>query len=280
MINTISIKGQQLKKGFFQTGTGEKKVLIVGSCRVAPYVDYFDKLNTDNQFTIYSIDPFNWNWDENNDRVDYGQALTRMETHEGLLKMLSSIDIFIHEWYNNAEMFNCDKSAEKNIYKFGLSPTTDICIPNFNDYFILFADILNFDTEIRKKAIQDINVTGKISDQTTDTMYQISQNAYDKFNSVCRKSDLPEMEEYFKENFKRLRLHHNFNHVTKHFTIAIFDMICNRLNINITDDLWNEISSYDMFDAVFTPLTDMDIKYYGYEWNENVKQLSDIIRSR
>lgn len=274
MINTVSIKGQQLANGYFEIGSGSEKVLIMGSCRVAPYVEYLNEWNivNGNRFTIYSLDPFNWCWNAQDERTDYDAALLRLETYEPLLTMLRSVDIFIHEWYQNAGMFNVNKEDSKNIYRFGMKPKMDICLPNLNDYFILFKDIFNFDIQIRKRGIQDINATGKLSEQVLEEMYEISQRAIKKFYGVCLLSDIPEMKEYFEKHFKNKRLFHNYNHVNKNFTTAIFLYLDYKfLFLNLPFDFFND--KPDMFESNFTPLTQYDVDFYGYEWNEEIKPI-------
>src|ERR1035437_2380989 len=145
-INTVSIKGQQLANTYFQTGSGKEKVLIMGSCRVAPYVQYLNSWNeaNGNRFTIYSLDPFNNHWGMNDERVDFDNALLKLETDERLLSMLKSVDYFFHEHYKNAGMFNVKKGDAKTIYNFGMSPKIDVCIPSWNDCFVLFTDKITF----------------------------------------------------------------------------------------------------------------------------------------
>lgn len=294
MINTVSIKSEQLTNGYFQDGSGEEKILLMGSCRVAPYLNYFHKWNEQNcnRFTIYSLDPFNFNWNVKDERTDFETALSKWETDERMLSMLKSVNIFIHEFYQNAGMFNTDRNKGKTIYDFGLSPSSnlipvydgskrhremrkmDICLPNFNDYFILFKDIVTFDLEIRKKVMQDINVTGKISGRTLNEMYLLSQKGIDKFYEVCRKSDIPEMEDFFEANFIQKRLFHTYNHVSKHFTLKMFSLINEKfLGLELDDGFWYSVQQ-DMFANNFTPLTKYDIEFYGYEWqSEEIKEL-------
>lgn len=277
--NTINIKQQQLKNGFFQTGTGPDKILIMGSCRVAPYVDYFNQWNelNNNRFTIYSIDPFNWNWDAKDNRVDYMDAITKLETDPFVLEMLKSVDIFIHEYYENFGMFNCSVKSEKNIYQFGMKPKKDITIPNFNDFFILFGDIVQFDTTIRKMAVQDYNVVSKLSNETIATVVKVREANIEKFYEVCRKSDIPEMEGYFKnaDAYKLIRFFWNFNHVTKEFTCYIFKRINDRfLGLDISDDFYAEIYKHDMFANNYTYMTEYDVQT-GFQWKEDFKFLKD-----
>ena len=277
--NTINIKQQQLAKGFFQVGTGDEKILILGSCRVAPYVDYFNQYNelTGNRFTIFSIDPFNWSWDANDNRIDREAKITAMESDPFLLNMLSSVDYFIHEYYSNFGMFNCSKESEKNIYQFGMNPKIDVTLPNFNDFFILFGDIVQFDTAIRKMAVQDYNVIGKLSVETIDAVLKVRDASLQKFYDVCRKSSIPELEQYFKENdaYKLIRFFWNFNHVTKEFTCYLFKMMNDKFfGFDISNEFYEHIYQHDMFANNYTYLTEYDTAN-GFQWPEEVKQLRE-----
>jgi hypothetical protein len=277
MISTLQIKQQQLVNGFFQTGTGDTIILIMGSCRVAPIVGYFEKWNEENGniYTILTIDPFSWNWDINENRVDYEAELLKQESNQTLLSALSNVEVFVHEWYQNAGMFNCNKESPKNIYQYGLNPKIDACIPSWNDVFVLFADIVSFDSNIRKKAIQDYNVIGKLSEETQQEIFQLSQNNLNKFYDVCLKSDFHEMKEYFQRNITGKRMFFTYNHVSKEFTYFIFVRLLKRfLGIDLSEGFIRNIYQQpDMFANNYTYLTEYDIKWYNYQWNENLVDL-------
>lgn len=274
MINTVQIKQQQLTRGFFTIGNGPTVILVMGSCRVAPYVEYLHQwsIANGNKFTIHSLDPFNFNWDVNDDRVEYMGALEAQEKNEDLLSMLRSVEIFIHEYYQNAGMFNVNK-GEKNIYQFGMAPVQDICIPNFNDYFIFFGDIVTFDTEMRKMAMQDYNVLGKLSEQTEKAIMEVSQENCRKFGKVCYMSDVPEMANHFLANWLDKRFFWSYNHVSKHFTLAVFKFINEKyLHLDLSKGF--DENHVDMFANNFTKLTEYDIKHYNFKWpNEEVIEL-------
>lgn len=257
MINTVNIKQQQLQKGYFKIGSGPDNVFIMGSCRVVNFVNYFAAMP---QFTVYSIDPFNWNWDVNDDRVDYIGALKQQETNGNLLDMLAGCKIFIHEWYENAGMFNIS-----TIYNFGLNPEIDICIPNWNDVFVLFQDIVNFDVDIRKSAAQDYNVIGKISDYTKQLIKIKSLASLEKFFKICSLSSFPEMAAYFNTNVRNTRLFWTYNHTSKAFTLALFKMINEKF---FNGELTVDESHQDMFANNYTHLTEYDT---SFNWDEERK---------
>lgn len=274
MINTVNTKQQQIQNGFFKTGTGDTKILIVGSCRCVPYLNYFNRLNSKDIYTVYFIDPFNWNFDANDNRVDYEAVINSLETNEAMLNMLASIDIYIHEYYSQFGMFNSSKEAVKNIYQFGLNPKHDICIPNYNDVFVLFNDLLTFDQEVIKIAIQDVNVLGKLSEQTESVIVAKSNTNLKRFYSVCRKSDFPEMEEYFKSTWKNTRMFWTYNHISSAFSLYIFEGLCRRLEILPYQSEWFEIRNLpDLFENPHTGITEYDKKHFGLNYNEKLVPL-------
>jgi hypothetical protein len=279
MINTINTKLEQLTNGYFKTGNGSEVVLIVGSCRSIPYVNYFLLFNKEynERFTIIFIDPYNWCFDLQDNRTNLQEVITSLEQHEGLLGMLKSAKYYIHEYYTHFGMFCCDKSAEKNIYQYGLNPDIDICLPNFNDNFILFGDIVTFDAEARRKAIADYNVIGKLSEEVQYEIFQISQSNLNKFYDICLKSDFPEMKEFFQRNMKDRRMFWTYNHVSKEFTYFIFVRLMKRfLDIDLSEQFIRQVYQMpDMFANNYTYLTQFDLKWYGFNWGEEVKQLRD-----
>jgi len=275
MINTISTKKQQLENSYFKTGSGNELVLILGSCRAVPYVGYFDKWNNENgdRFTICFIDPFNWAFDLNDNRIDLEAKILSLEQDENLLTMIRSCTIFIHEYYANFGMFNLDKNSPKNIYQFGMKAGVDIMLPNWNDIFVLTGDIVRFDNDIRKKAIQDYNVLGKLTHQTLEDIKAVKNRNLEKFYDICRKSSFPGFADDFELLYHRLRFFWTFNHIGKDFTMTIFYKIAKLLDLKYNDFL-HDIPQEDMFANNYTHLTEYD---EGYEWGEEVKPLKDYL---
>lgn len=273
MINTVNSKEQQLRNGYFKIGSGSEVILIVGSCRSVPYCNYFNKYNEQNgnRFTICFIDPYNWCFDLQDNRVNIEEKINSLETDEALLNLFKSVKYFCHEYYANYGLFNCDRNENKNIYQFGLTPKVDICIPNWNNLFVLFGDIVSFDIDMRKKAIADYNVLGKLSDQTAKEIYEISQKGIERFYDVCMKSDLPEMKEIFRMNFIFNRFFWTHNHVSKFFTKKVFDLISEKIGLNLSSSFYDD--QIDMFANNYTYLTEYDMKFYNYQWNEQIVPL-------
>lgn len=277
MINTVNTKKQQLENGYFKTGTGKETILIIGSCRSVPYVEYLYQWNirNNNRFTIAFIDPFNFNYDLNDNRISLEDKINSLEIDSRLLDLFKTTKYFIHEHYANFGMFNVDKNNTKNIFQFGMSPDFNISIPAFNDCFILTADIVSFDVTIKKSAIADYNVTGKLSDKTLSDIENVRQNNLNKFYANCAKTNFPEFAEIFKLRYKSERFFWNSNHIAKNYTLDIFQMINNKyLDLPITADFWNQISKQDLYANNYTYLSEYD---EGYKWNEEIKPLKEIL---
>lgn len=251
MINTVHIKQQQFN--VFRVGNQSGEViLIMGSCRGVPYlnyIDYYNKTIGGNKYLIYYIDPFNYNWNERDELVGCEAKLLELESDQSMLSILRSVKIFIHEHYESFGMFNTRKDLEKNIYQY-MNPYMDICIPNFHDVFILENDFIN---------------VAKITD--TEQMKDKALKEIERFKKICSLSSFPEMAEYFENNWRTTRLFCSFNHVSKQFTLKIFEWMNNKfLNLPLTQDFWNEISKQELYENTQTTPKTNDINNYGLTW--------------
>lgn len=238
MISTSDTKQQQLALGFFQSGMGPVKMLIVGSCRVNPYINYLVRFNEGaNRFTIRTIDPFDWHWNAVGEMVDYEKAIEAQEKNDLLLAALRETTIFIHEHFANYGMFNTEPLAPKNIYQFCLLPKLDICIPNFHDVAII--------GESKEVGLASI----------------------EKFCAICEQTSFPEMAEHFRTNWRLRRFFWAANHVSKHFTLFIFKQMNDRfLHLNLTDDFWREAEKEDIYSATPAPVSEQDRIQWQLKW--------------
>lgn len=251
MITTIEIKAAL--RDVFEIGNGNVNILILGSCRTVPYVNYLDRWNRSflpQPFTIFVIEPNNYHWDQHESPVDLNQALTECETNERILRIIRNTDIFIHEHYAHFQMFNTDKTAEKNIYQFKMRPNHDIAIPNFHDHFILEHDY----TACGISTPDDYIVKGEAE--------------VEKFCDVCLKSSFPEFGEIFRKNWREIRYFWRPNHTSAAFTLDIFGMMNAKfLNLPLTEEFWNEARTEDLFKEPHTEVTARDIEGYRLKWS-------------
>ena len=261
MITTYDIKQQQFS--VYRTGNKDSKevILIMGSCRSVPYLNYLNQ-SVGNTHLIYFIDPFNYNWDVNDKFTDYEKVISELENDENLLSIFKSTKIFIHEFYSNFGMFNCNKDSEKNIYQFGMNAEIDVTIPNFHDVFILASDFYMMDAKFKELAKKE-----SLSYQIL-YLKQKSNSNLEKFHSNCLKSSFPEFSEYFKLNWLKKRFFCSFNHISLEYSIKIFELMNDKFlkfSVNL-----QELYKIDLFSNTQVDLTDLDLQVHNYEWNEKI----------
>lgn len=264
IFSTGDCKRMQLIRGAFQVGSGDKKILIMGSCRSVPYLNYLNYYNeiSGNPFTLYYIDCFNWNWDVHDNLIDGDKEREILEEDESLLSLIASIDIFIHEHYESFGMFNTAKDSDKNIYKFGMKAPIDISIPNWHDHFILFNDFAKFSPWKEKFEL----CNWEPDDVLKAEIYNHATRELVRFDKACMKSSFPEFADYFRENWKEIKFFHTFNHTSKNFTLQIFKLMNDKfLKLPLTLEYWSDIQE-DLFENTPTPLCEYDIELFNMKW--------------
>lgn len=281
--STYDIKEQWRK--VFCCGNPESKevILILGSCRAVPYLNYLDHYNQThgNRFKIFCIDPINMQVDMAGNALDTKALLTALEADKHFLDILKSVTIFIHEGLSSFGILNtvrepCSKSMgssracelgtkacevyhseEKNIYGHGMAPEIDINVPNFHDCIILVNDFAQLYPTAFATMLQIENYI----------LYEGNTHIA-RFCSICEKSSFPEFGPWFRENYLKVRLFHSFNHVSAAFTREIFRLANEKfLHLDLDDAFWQHPDvTHDMYANVSTKLTDLDRKWRTYEW--------------
>lgn len=273
MINTITVKDQQISNGFYSDGSGPEVIFIEGSCRIVPYLNYFHYLNTNNRFTINAINVVLFHFDANNQLRDVDQATKQFESDQRMIAMLKSVKYFVHEPCMNFGMFNTIGMTGKNIYQFGMNPEFDIIIPSFEAH-ILFQDFIRDDVKLKEEASVDWKNVGCLSFPLREKIKQLGLSRLDEFYRGCELSSFPEFVRIFMDTWKRVRLFHTNNHVANQYTIMLFRLMNEKfLKLDIPPDFWLKITSEDMYFDGRTPLVDYDVENYGITWNEPVYQL-------
>ena len=249
MIYTFDTKKAQLRDGYYQTGTGARQVLIVGSCRTMPYLNYLARANADNSMTIRYINPFDWGWNAQDEQVNVEQAIDALEADERILSVIRRAQVFIHEHFGNYGMFNTSRDAEKNIYQLGMAAEQDISVPNFHDLFILRNDFAAF---------------GEVPDDWVAR----GNTAVEKFCALCALTSFQEMAQHFRDNWRATRFFWTPNHIGAEFSIYLFRLMNDKfLHLPLDNDFWQQARGEDMFATPCTQVHPKDIEAYGLTWN-------------
>ncbi len=230
---------QQLKNGYFQSGSGPTEILILGTCLTIPYVTYLAEWNSgagNNQLTIRRIDPGDWTRSK--------IPLASLENDSRILSVLRSSSIFIHEHFANFGMFNTTPSG---IYRFGMEPETEISVPGWHNHRILENDWADFGADVPG----DYLAQGKAT--------------IEKFYDRCAMSSFPEFVDVFRDTWRATRYFWRPNYVSAAFTKAIFWMMNSKfLHLPI-----DRISEFDLLGEPhrqITRATQRDRSGYGLTW--------------
>lgn len=270
MITTHDIKRDRFKVFRVGNPSSTETILVMGSCRVIPYLNYLEIWNRTvggNRFLIYGIDPYDFNWDDAGNRVDLESTIAKLETDQNLLTILGTTKIFIHEYFSHFGIFNVDRQLPKHVYQFGMKPEIDVTIPNFHDVFILFNDFAKFPPFKDEAAA----VRGALTPEMEQRLVGQANANIQRFCDVCSKTDLPQMRDFFMENWLKTRLFWTFNHITRHFSFALWRFLNEEfLQLPETDSFRAEIEPLEFVGDPRTPLSQYDTKHFGYAWGESV----------
>lgn len=270
MINTLTVKEAVLDKGALTIGSGPETILMIGSCRAVPYVNYFVDVNRNNRFTLHFIDPINWHWDIAGHQVNFEAAIDRQEQNPYVRSAIAKANWFIHEHFEHYGLFNSSQKSAKNIYQFGLNVPAghNLTMPNFHDVFIMFQDYINFRPEMKAEAKR------AVSPALQQQVKELGLAEIEKFYRICRQTDFPEMEEQFRQDWTMRRYFWSFNHVSSQFTTAIFRLLSDKfLHLDIPAGFWDKALREDMYANNFTPLTRYDVENHGIRWPEQVVEV-------
>jgi hypothetical protein len=274
LLNTVNTARMHYQKGCYTVGSGPVGVIILGSCRVLPYVNYLAYLNTDNRFTVHLINVVNFSYNEFGQSVDPTESTKRFEFNSGLLEAINGCKWFIHEHTANYGMFNTAKDGHKSIYDFGMKPEIDISLPNFNDIFILFQELVDLDSEVKEIAKKDHETIGGLSLTTQEFIKQKGVKRLEYFTDICTKTSLPEMVDIFKANWREVRYWWTGNHISNEFTVAVFRLMESKfLHLGLTEQFWSWCMSWDLYSTPASPITIYDVLNYGINWKQELKPL-------
>jgi len=269
MFNTNDIKARQAVLFTVGSQTPQKRILIVAACRGIPYLNYLHRYNESagRPFSITYINPNDYSFDIYGRPQDCLAKIETLETEAHLLRTISEADIFIHEHHENFGMFNTLKTAEKNIWQFGVRPdVVEICVPNFHNHFILSSDILKYCATDEVRA--DFKARGRLMLVDEHFLQATSEHHIRRFIKNCDLSSFPGFGCWFRQNWRVVRPFWTFNHVSAAFTLELFRRMNDQfLNLELDEKFWNAARSEDLFTYPRTPYTQLDESLLGVRWN-------------
>lgn len=250
----------------FRIGSGPIKILILGSCRIMPYVNYIDFLNADNRVTLDVINIVNFNWDADGNPVNRDEAVQQQESNPLLLERIRETQWFIHEHAEFYDFLNTDRKCKKNIYQYGMKPEIDISIPNWNAPF-LFQDFINCFPELRAEAASGM----------TETLQRRIRNLgianLGRFFFYCATSSVPEIFPVIAKTWMQKRYWWTANHITCLYSALVWRTMNEKFLKLPQVPGFEELENADDFAATPTRITQYDREAYGLEWPQPTDEL-------
>lgn len=275
MLDTNNTKDPHKTRGYFSIGSGPIKILILGSCRVLGYANYFSYLNRTNCFTINLVNVVNFWMDEQGRTVEPDRFATRFEKNHDVLKMISETRWFLHEHTESFGMFNTSKQLPKHIYQFGMNAAVDISLPNFHNIFILFQDILEWNQDFKTEAKSDIAKTGDLSTELKQKILNLSEMQLNHFLGICRKTNVSEFADLFESQWRLVRYFWTINHISAAFSGDVFRIINEKfLQLDLEPWFWEKVRRDDLYENPHSPITKYDIECHGLKWPQPVENLN------
>lgn len=272
-----NIKAIQREHGVFTIGSGPHSVMLLGSCRIVPYLNVFHRLNRDNRFTLYMVNVVNFMFDLEGKSQNPLDIISRFENNQKVMDILKSCRWFIHEYLEHYGMFNSSKSSEKNIYQFGMKPEADVDVPNFHDLFVLFRDQLRYNPDLRTQAELDLQFYNRLSDDIQARMKENGLREIGKFLTTCGQTNVPEVGKEFEDTWKSVRYFWTSNHITNHYVALVMKWINrNHLHMDTDDNAWYDLIGEDIYRTPHTHLTQYDVDNFGLSWKESTVEIKPI----
>lgn len=273
--DTLNTKPGHHENGHFCVGSGSEVVVILGSCRVLPYLNYLNILNSENRFSLVLINIVNFSFDQQDQPVDGREFTKRFENEGPLWYIVKQCKIFIHEHCENYGCFNTSRESEKNIYQFGMAPEIDISIPNFHNIFILFQELVDLDAAVHEWAKNDIAATGELSEELKAKVKEKGMARIQDFLEICAKTDLPEFGDVFQSTWQYCRYWWTGNHVSSAFTESVFGMMNSKyFKIEPPVEFLEWCKTYNPYSTPCSKITRYDREAFGIQWPQPTEELT------
>jgi len=188
-------------------------ILLIGSCRITPFVNYLANDNYFDSFNIMAI------------MVHNDEMITLSETlieNEVIKQEIYKTTILVHEFCKNFHYLNTSRNTEKNIYQIKDAFDIDISLPNYQCPCIYARNIIpnraTFD--FRKYISKEISL-----EIFSKILKDLQTKEKKRYCDIILKSDLPELHDFVLENIHNKRIAHTTNHPSNILFIKMYELI-------------------------------------------------------
>jgi hypothetical protein len=227
-----------------------KTVVIIGSCRVVPFLNYLRVYNAmstaGDAMNLICLNPVEM-WKGVGSHVADG-------VNEMLKDFrLGRVDYLICEHVQYCGALNTVRSSPQNIYdNLGCEPAVEMRLPNWNQMHIF-----DLETEMWDTQRQGYSLLTK--DERVLYLREHTEQHKAKFLSHCSSSTYPDLADWVRLHWLDIRIGWSSNHPTKALLSQIFSRITQTMGLDVSCGfLEHPICNDDLYASTGFQLTDID----------------------
>ena len=179
---------------------------------------------------------------------------------EKFKQLLLNSTILVSEYLKNFNYFNSSHDSELNIWQMNPNFQDTIFLPNYCDPRIYVKDILFYDPNM--KSVFQNYLSNKISqDEFSSIIKQVHENELNRFYLIIKKSIMPELEIFVRDNIYKKRIAHTINHPSNILFIEMYRLLLkNIFGRTIPESVVKLNNTYEFLksDGYYTKLTYYD----------------------
>ena len=230
-------------------------ICLIGSCRIAPIINYFRAYNAlyGDRFELICLNPVEM-WEGAGHSMANGVNKVLKDFRFG------KVDTLVCEHMVNCGVINTAEDAEENVFKsLGCAPARILRLPNWHAVHIYDAETAMFNA--------DYAAMGPA--ERKEFLIQQLAGHKERYLGYCRESSFPEMEQWTLENWTKVRMGWTNSHATLALSWKLFGLVMRDMGLEITPQLaGHPFCTKDMFvgRGHHTELTPLDYEVNHWEF--------------
>lgn len=243
-VDTNDLRANYAAKDFV-FDNGAKKVCLVGSCRILPYLNFFRVYNhfSGHPFELICLNPVEC-WTPGAPVADGVNNV--MQGYN-----IGEVEWLICEHIENCGALNTVEEAGQNVFKsLGCKPKNPVIrIPNWIYMFIYDLELAHID-----KAYADL-----VGDERIYALRKRTEDCKNRFVGYCKATGLEGLDSWVHRSWLSTRMGWTGSHASSALAGKIFKLIAGVMGLNITQQIdRHEHFTLDHFASTGTKLTGID----------------------
>ena len=234
------------RKFSFGNSQGKQTVVLIGSCRIVPFLNYLRVYNAmhGNLFELLCFNP-----------VEMWQG-PGCEVSDGANKVLSGyrfgkVDYLIGEHLERCGVLNTVRISPENVFdSLGCTPAVEMRLPNWNNMHTFDAETIMHDPKWYAK----LGHAERVAYLRQETAIH-----KERFLSHCRESSIPQLEAWVSERWLTVRMGWSSSHPSHPLLWRMFECVAEKMGLHFTPEFINHpLCANEVYQPTGIPLTKVD----------------------